>query len=96
MENKWRFTPTLAQGQKCIPIQKFESEQDAYNQHTFDNCLLRFDIKDINYVIVQKDVDKIVFFNIFNQMEVDGEYNGSQLQHLRSSVISLEQIEKDF
>ncbi|MBD1107960.1 hypothetical protein HXV84_22935 [Pseudomonas amygdali pv. morsprunorum] len=54
MENEWRFTPTLAQGRKCIPIQKFESEQYAYNKHTLDNCLLRFDIKDINYVIVQK------------------------------------------
>jgi hypothetical protein len=96
LENEWRFTPTLAQGRKCIPIQKIEAEQDAYNQHTFNNCLLRFEIKDINYVIVKKDADRTVFFNILNQMEVDGEYNSAQIQNLRSSVISLGRIEKDF
>lgn len=96
LENEWRFTPTLAQGRKCIPVQKFEVEQDAYNKHTFDNCLLRFDIKDISYVIVQEEADRIVFLNILNQMEVDGEYDSAQLQNLRSSVISLERIEKDF
>lgn len=96
LENEWRFTPTLAQGRKCIPIQKFEAEKDVYNNYTFDNCLLRFDIKDINYVIVQKEADRAVFFTILNQMEAAGEYDSSQLQDLRSNIISLERIEKDF
>jgi len=96
LENEWRFTPTLPQGRKCIPIQKFEAEQDVYNKYTFDSCLLRFDIKDINYVIVQKEADRAAFLTILNQMEADGEYDGAQLQELRSNVISLERIEKDF
>lgn len=96
LENEWRFTPTLAQGRKCIPIQKFEAEQDTYNKYTFDNCLLRFDIKDINYIIVQEEADRAAFFTILNQLEADGEYDRAQLQSLRSNVISLERIEKDF
>lgn len=96
LENEWRFTPTLAQGRKCIPVQKFEAEKDTYDKYTFDNCLLGFDIKDINYVIVKKEADRAAFFAILNQMEIDGEYDVAELKNLRSNVISLERIEKDF
>lgn len=96
LENEWRYTPTLAQGRKCIPVQKCMVEKDIYDKYTLNNCLLEFDIKDINYIIVQKETDRAELFAVFNQMEMDEEYDVSQLQILRSSIISLERIEKDF
>lgn len=95
-ENEWRFTPKLKQGRKCIPIQKHNSNKDAYDRHTFDNCLLKFDVSDISYVIVKSETDRQSFLDYLESSSRGGSEDLDALQALRSKVLSLEVIERDF
>lgn len=96
LENEWRYTPKLPQGRKCIPIQKHRQEKDEYDRYTFDKCLLKFDLSDISYVILETEAEYDRLFDYLGHLEKSDDSKKSTFESLRSRVISLEKIARDF
>ena len=96
LENEWRFVPQLEQGRICIPIQKFRTSKDEYNEYTFNNCLLKYSLDDIQYLFVEDDSAMRDILGFLNSLLLTGKQTSEGVDLLKTKLITLESIETDF
>ncbi|WP_051686473.1 abortive infection system antitoxin AbiGi family protein [Vibrio pacinii] len=96
LENEWRFVPRLSEGRICIPSQKFRSERDEYNSYTYENCLLKFTLDDIEYIFVEDDRAIQSILDFLNSMAASGKYLPSQMDVLKTKLFTLSKLSRDF
>jgi hypothetical protein len=95
LESEWRYYPALEKSRKCIPIEKHSSEKFRYDEFTFKNCLLKFNLTDVIYLIVENDDDCTDLTNKIDALTIESELF-SESNKLKAKIISLERISRDF
>jgi len=100
-EREWRFVPNLNELELINPrllINKEEfddfSKRSEYN-HQIEHFTLRFSPKDIKYIIISKESERLEMVNMIEHIK-GNYYSMNDLKELNSKIISVEQIKEDF
>lgn len=95
-EREWRIVPdskTLGGASFSVRLSEYEKDKDKYN-NSISSCRIKFDYKDISYLIVENNSDIPKIIKILNRI-----YSGISTEEqflLYSKVCSIEQIKSDY
>ena len=100
-EREWRFVPNIHELEIINPrliINKkeyddFQKREELNNQLT--NFQIRFTPKDIKYIIISKETERIEMVRMIEQIK-GNDFSLNDLKELNSKIISVEQIKDDF
>lgn len=96
LENEWRYVPRLEQGRICIPIQNFRDSKDSYNDYTYKNCMLKFGHSDIEYIFVEDEQAINTMLDHLNSLVFSGKNSVHHIDLIKTKLLPLSQIERDF
>ncbi|CAM3948163.1 abortive infection system antitoxin AbiGi family protein [Pseudoalteromonas byunsanensis] len=101
-EREWRFVPEWSSDFKpYMPPREWweRDENKAYSQVAFEKykgelakLRLALELKDINYIILEKESDRLKMIEYLNDNFADN----SQIEIVKSKLLTKEQIENDF
>ncbi|MFG1495387.1 abortive infection system antitoxin AbiGi family protein [Saccharospirillum sp. HFRX-1] len=96
LESEWRYSPNLPKNRKCISMNKHNIENEDLNGYTYDNCMLKFPISAVNYLIVERNEDAVELANNLSSAVVNSKSSKDDIDYLKLRIITLEDIARDF
>lgn len=94
-EREWRIVPDSKQliGNPVVIEEKIYRRNKSRFQDAIENCLLKFTLEDISYIIVKTDAEKP---QIYNQLRDSFKFQGEVIDLTSITVLTSEQIVGDF